>query len=279
MNGFYFFSCKKAPVFPPGPFHFRTLRRLLCRRFFFLDLFAGFLIDDFHRQAHLAAVVKAQELDLDLLAFLQHVRRMVQAAVFDLGHVDQPVTLAKEVHEGTEVHDLHHCSGVNHAFFGLSHDRVDHVVGFLDRVAVGRCDLDDAVVVDVDFGTRHFDNLADHLTARADDLTDFIRGHLHGFNARRVDREVGRTCDGFAHFAQDVHPACFGLLQSLLHDLGRDACDLDVHLQRGDPVFGPSHLEVHVAEVIFITQDVRQDRVFAAFLKDQTHGHTGHSRF
>jgi hypothetical protein len=35
--------------------------------------------------------------------------------------------------------------------------------------------------------------------------------------------------------------------------------DLDVHLQRGDAVFGTGHLEVHVAEVIFVTEDVGQD--------------------
>ena len=37
-----------------------------------------------------------------------------------------------------------------------------------------------------------------------------------------------------------------------------DALDLDVHLQGRDTVGGTRHLEVHVAQVIFVTQDVGQ---------------------
>lgn len=44
---------------------------VLC--FFFFYFFASFLIDNFHRQTDFAAVIKAQQLDLDLLAFLQNV--------------------------------------------------------------------------------------------------------------------------------------------------------------------------------------------------------------
>ncbi len=42
---------------------------------FFLsdDFFAGFLINDFHRQANLAAIVKAQQLDFHFLTFLQNI--------------------------------------------------------------------------------------------------------------------------------------------------------------------------------------------------------------
>ena len=43
-----------------------------------------------------------------------------------------------------------------------------------------------------------------------------------------------------------------------LHDLLGDAGDLDVHLQRGDAVLGAGHLEVHVAEVVLVAQDVGQ---------------------
>src|SRR6478752_1820688 len=41
------------------------------------------------------------------------------------------------------------------------------------------------------------------------------------------------------------------------HDLARDAEDLDVHLQRGNAVGRAGHLEVHVAEVILVAEDVR----------------------
>ena len=52
--------------------------------------------------------------------------------------------------------------------------------------------------------------------------------------------------------------ASFGLGQRHLHDLLGDALDLDVHLQGGHAVGGAGHLEVHVAEVILVAEDVGQ---------------------
>src|SRR4029453_15864207 len=50
-----------------------------------------------------------------------------------------------------------------------------------------------------------------------------------------------------------------------------DAGDLDVHLECGDTGAGAGDLEVHVAEVVFGTLDVRQDHVVVALL-DEAHG-------
>src|SRR3712207_7135499 len=58
-----------------------------------------------------------------------------------------------------------------------------------------------------------------------------------------------------SHLAQDVQPAGLGLLQRLAHDLGRDARDLDIHLERSDPGFRARDLEVHVAEVILVRSE------------------------
>jgi hypothetical protein len=76
------------------------------------------------------------------------------------------------------------------------------------------------------------------------------------------------------HLIEDVHAGVLGLVQGLLHDLGRDARDLDVHLDGGHAVAGARDLEVHVAQMVFIAQDVGQDQVFVAFL-DQAHGDAG----
>ncbi len=44
------------------------------------------------------------------------------------------------------------------------------------------------------------------------------------------------------------------------HDLFGDAGDLDVHLQRGDALIGAGDLEVHVAEMILVAENVGQNR-------------------
>mmetsp|Transcript_3579 Transcript_3579/g.6494 ORF Transcript_3579/g.6494 Transcript_3579/m.6494 type:complete len:499 (+) Transcript_3579:537-2033(+) len=152
---------------------------------------------------------------------------------------------------------------------------MDHVVGLLDGFTVRRGDLDDALVVDVDLGARDFHDLADDLAARADHFTDLVGRDLHGLDARRVLREFTRFGHGFCHLAEDVETTGFRLLQRLFHDLLRDAGDLDVHLQGRDARFGTGNLEVHVAEVIFITQDVGQDAVGAVLFQHETHGDTG----
>lgn len=62
--------------------------------------------------------------------------------------------------------------------------------------------------------------------------------------------------------------------QRHLHDFLGDALDLDVHLQGRDAVLGARDLEVHVAQMIFIAQDVGQHGELAA-VQDQAHRHAG----
>ncbi len=89
------------------------------------------------------------------------------------------------------------------------------------------------------------------------------------------------TCfgQGIRHLVQDVQTAGFGLCQGFGHDFRCNTRNLDVHLQRGDAVFGTSHFEVHVAEVIFVAEDVGQDRVIAIVFQNQTHRNTRNWRF
>src|SRR5690606_37672480 len=80
--------------------------------------------------------------------------------------------------------------------------------------------------------------------------------------------------DGLGHLAEDVQTAAFRLVQGDLHDLFGDTVDLDVHLERSDAGFRTRDLEVHIAEVIFVTEDVGQDGEALVFL-DQAHGDAG----
>ena len=68
--------------------------------------------------------------------------------------------------------------------------------------------------------------------------------------------------------------AVLRLIERDAHDLLGDAGDLDVHLQRGDAALGAGHLEVHVAEMILVAEDVGQDRE-ALTLEDEAHGDAG----
>ena len=239
------------------------------------DLLTGDLVDDLHGEAHLAAVVEAQELDVDLLALLDHLAHRLGPALGELGDVDEPVLLAEEVHERAELHDLHDLALVDRADLGLRRDGADARQRRLDRLALGGCDLDGAVVLDVHLGPALGHDLADHRAARADHLADLVHGDLDGLDARGVLAELGaRACDGLRHLAQDVHAPGIGLVEGHAHDLLGDAGDLDVHLQRGDALLGARHLEVHVAQMVLVAQDVGEHGEAVALL-DEPHGDAG----
>src|SRR5262247_1288178 len=67
-----------------------------------LEVLAGRLIHDLHRQARLAALVQAEQLYLHLVAFLDHVLDVLHAARRELADVHEAVLGAEEVHEGAE---------------------------------------------------------------------------------------------------------------------------------------------------------------------------------
>ena len=134
-------------------------------------------------------------------------------------------------------------------------------------LAFGRRDRHDAVVVDVDLRAGLLLDRADRLATGADDVADLVRLDLHRDDARRVDRDlVARRADRRVHLLEDVDATALGLLERLLEDLAGQAVDLDVHLQRADAAARTGDLEVHVAEVILVAEDVGEDDVVIAFL-------------
>src|SRR5438067_609224 len=52
-----------------------------------LEILAGLLVDDLHREAHLAAVVEPEQLDLDLVALLDDVGHLLHPARRELADV------------------------------------------------------------------------------------------------------------------------------------------------------------------------------------------------
>src|SRR5258708_29507609 len=112
-----------------------------------LEVFAGHLIDRLHRQTRLAAVVEAEKLDLDLVAFLDDVGGLLHAVGRELADVDETVLGAEEVHEGAELHHLDHGAGID--LFGLPIGGV-HLIPLdrgLVRLGAAGSDLNRALVI------------------------------------------------------------------------------------------------------------------------------------
>src|SRR5690606_19064073 len=136
------------------------------------------LVVDDGVQGQLAAGVDLGELDLDLLAHPEDVLDVLHALATDepadLRDVEQAVLARGQGDEGAEGRRLD--DGPDEALADLRHlrvgDGVDRLAGGLGRGAVGRADVDGAVVLDGDVRAGVLLDLVDHLALRADDLTD-----------------------------------------------------------------------------------------------------------
>jgi hypothetical protein len=88
------------------------------------------------------------------------------------------------------------------------------------------------------------------------------------FAARSESGKLGRSLS--LHAVENVQATLSRLRECALHHVPIDALDLDVHLQRRNPIGGARDLEVHVPEVILVSEDIRQDRHPIA-VRDQAH--------
>ncbi len=79
---------------------------------------------------------------------------------------------------------------------------------------------------------------------------------------------------------EDVQTSVASLVKGFFEDFVAETVALDVHLGSCDTVDGTCHLEVHIAEVVFVAEDVAEDGVFGAFgVGDKTHGDTADGLF
>ena len=153
-------------------------------------------------------------------------------------------------------------------------DGVDHRARGLGRRAVGRTDVDRAVVLDRDVGAGLVLDLVDHLALRPDDLADLVDRDLDRDDARRGRRHLVGRVDRLVHDLEDRQARVAGLLQRGAEHRGGDAVELGVELQRGDEVLRAGDLEVHVAEGVLGAEDVGEGDVLGLavdLVGDQAH--------
>src|SRR5262249_49144983 len=200
------------------------------------------------------------------------------ALVGELRDVHQAVGARHDLDEGAEVDHAPHGAAVDLAYLGLGRESADAVDGLLDRVAVRGGHQDRAIVFDVDRRARLLDDSTNRLAAGADQVADAIGLDAQRDNAGGIGGQLGaRRSDRLIHDPEDVHAGGARLLEGLLHHRARHAADLDVHLSGGDAGAGPGALEVHVAEVVLVPEDVGEDAALAPFL-DEPHRHAGPRR-
>src|SRR5690242_5356475 len=249
-------------------------------------------LDQLLRLDEAAVLVRRDELEADPAAGLvdllhddvhdvaaaHHVLDVRDPARADVRDVQKPVGSLLQLDERAELGRLHDLAGECVADLRLLRERLDRGDGLLGLRALGGVDQDRAVLLDVDLHLVVGLEAADRLAALADDHADLLLIDLDRRDPRRVLGELrARLREDLEHLLEDELTRPLRLLERVSHDLLRDAGDLDVHLERGDPVAGAGDLEVHVAEVVFRALDVGEDDVVVALL-DQAHRDAGDRR-
>ena len=151
----------------------------------------------------------------------------------------RPSRPGKDVHERTELGDVHDPAGVlgSELRGGRVEDELDPPLGLFDRRAVLRPDADraDHAVV----GHRHVGaglgrDGVDDLALRPDHLADLVHRDLEADDLRCGLAHVGTGLrDRGFHDVEDLHARVAGLEQRLREHIGGQAVDLGVELQRG----------------------------------------------
>ena len=198
----------------------------------------------------------------------------------DLADVYQTVFARHHADNRTNVvvEDFNHSTFVHFAHFHFGSDFFDAFFRCIACFLSSRSDSDGTVFSDVDFSTGFSSNRTNSFTAFTNHITDFVLVDFHGEQTWGVCRQLLWTCNGGFHLIQDVQTCFFGLSQSDLHDFFGNTLDFDVHLQRGHTFCCTGYFKVHIAQMVFITQDVGQDGKFVV-VQNQAHSDTGNVCF
>src|SRR5215472_127091 len=231
--------------------------------------------DSFAGEAN-AIALDREHLHQHLIAFFQFVADVFDAMFGDFADVQQAFGAGNDFDECPEVRQTRDFAEVSFADFGGCGEVANDLQRLVGRSFVVRCYVDLPGVLDIDLHSRLLDDGADHLATGSNHVANLVDRNLQGVNARRVRRDLfPMGGDHLFHLSQNEQASAQGLGHGFAHDLGRDAGNLDIHLQGGDPVASSCDFEVHVAVVVFGACDVGQDGVLLGFLH-QTHRHPGY---
>src|SRR5262245_60048209 len=102
----------------------------------------------------------ADTLNEDLLAFLQLVTHVFDAAVRDLRYVEQAVKARQDLDKRSEIDDTGNRTEIGFTDLGLSSQRLDPGDSSLSGISIGGCDQYRSVVFNVDLRSSFLCNRA-----------------------------------------------------------------------------------------------------------------------
>src|ERR1700687_1145430 len=194
----------------------------------------------------------------------------------DFADVQQAVRSGEQFDECAEFGQSHYFAQIRFSNFSGCGDVANHLKRGVASGAAGREDMHGTIFQYVDLDARGFDDRADFLATRPDEIANFVLWNFQLEQTRSVSGNAGASlAKRLFHDIENMQSGFFRLRESFTHHRNADSQNLDVHLKRGDAGAGPGDLEVHIAVMILGSGNVRQNRVFIVFPDDQAHCDSG----
>src|SRR5574344_840085 len=191
----------------------------------------------------------------------------------------ESVLTRHNLYEAAIRHDGAYSSLIDLANFRHSHDGTDLSKSSVDGSLVRTAHLylaHTAVFIDGNGSASLFLHSLDNLSTRADDSTDKLFRNGECLDTWNLRFHLSTwLSDGISNLSEDIFAAGLCLQQCFLKDVEAKSVALDIHLCSCQAVFCTGSLEVHIAQVVFITEDIAQYSVFIfTRVLNQTHSDT-----
>ena len=210
---------------------------------------------------HAATLVDAEAFCGDSITFLADILDLLGPTFGQLGDVDEAVLAGKDFHKCTESSDRNDRTGVGLADFDFLEHAIDHFLGALQSRFLRSVDMDSAVVLNVDFGTRLGLDGLDVFAARSDQLTDAVSRNAEADNTRSEGAHFAWGGDGLSHLVEHQGAAILGDVDGFLEHGQWQAGQLEVQLVASHAVAGAAEFEVHITVEVLGTDDVQEHLV------------------
>ena len=171
-----------------------------------------------------------------------------------------------------EIHNTGYRAFKNISDLNFADNIFDYLDCAVNSVDIRRCDENISILVNINFNARFFNNFVDNLPACTNNFADFINVNFHCADTRSIRRKIRcRFAYHFKHFSENERTSAFCLCESVTQNFASDSRNFNIHLN-GRHAFGRSRdFEIHIAECIFHSLNIRQNRMmFAVFHK--SHG-------
>src|ERR1019366_634918 len=192
-----------------------------------------------------------QNLHQHLVAFFQFIANILDSVLGDFADVQQSVQARQNLDERAEIREPADPAEISLPYLGRSGQIADDLQSLVRRDFIVRRYVDFAGIFHVDLYAGLLDDAANHLATGPNHVANLVHRNLQGVDTRRIRRDLhARLAQNLVHLFEDEQAPTLRLRQRFPHDLRSDSRNLNIHLQRGDAVFGSGNFEIHVAVMI-----------------------------